>query len=68
MKRKQILEIKNKSAGELEKMLVEGRKKLNLLRFDLVSGKVKNVKEIKEVKKNIARLITFLKDGIDKNN
>ncbi|OGZ03259.1 MAG: 50S ribosomal protein L29 [Candidatus Liptonbacteria bacterium RIFOXYC1_FULL_36_8] len=68
MKRKQILEIKNKSAGELEKMLVEGRKKLNLLRFDLVSGKVKNVKEIKEVKKNIARLITFLKDGNDKNN
>jgi len=68
MKRKQILEIKNKSAGELEKMLIEGRKKLNLLRFDLVSGKVKNVKEIKEVKKNIARLITFLKDGNDKNN
>jgi ribosomal protein L29 len=35
---------------------------LRQLRFDLVSGKVKNVKEIRETKKDIARILTILRN------
>ncbi|PJA02555.1 50S ribosomal protein L29, partial [bacterium (Candidatus Gribaldobacteria) CG_4_10_14_0_2_um_filter_36_18] len=35
--------------------------KLRQLRFDLASGKVKNVREIREIKKDIARMITLIR-------
>lgn len=44
----------------MEKMLKEQREKLRTLRFDLVAGKVKNVGELRNVRKQIARLITFI--------
>lgn len=56
-----ILELKEKSKEELQTFLMENRERLRQLRFDLVSGKVKNVKEIRETKKDIARIITLLK-------
>lgn len=57
-----ILELRQKSKIELEKMLQDSREKLRQLRFDLASGKVKNVKEIREIKKNIARILTLLRN------
>ena len=54
-------ELRQKSKKELQKLLSEKREKLRSLRFDLVSGKVKNVREIREVKKDIARVLTILK-------
>lgn len=56
-----IQELKLKPKAELQKMLVEEREKLRQLRFDLVSGKVKNVRQIREIKKDIARILTLLK-------
>jgi len=53
-------ELRQKSKKELQKLLSEKREKLRSLRFDLVSGKVKNVREIREVKKDIARILTIL--------
>lgn len=50
----------DKSGVELEKMKKEMKEKLRSLRFDLASGKIKNVKEIKNLKKEIARVATFL--------
>lgn len=61
MKKQAIQELKNKPVEELEKILKENRGKLRELRFDLVAGKVKNVTELRAVKKNIARLLTFLR-------
>jgi len=60
MKIKEIQELKNRPVGELEKVLKEQREKLRTLRFDLVAGKVKNVSELRKVRKNIARTLTFL--------
>lgn len=65
MKRKEILEMKNKAGEELKKMAADFREKLEVLSFDLESGKVKNVREIREIKKNIARILTFLRMGTD---
>jgi len=57
-----IAEIRKKSGSELEKLLGESRRKLRALRFDLVSGKVKNIREIRKIKKSIARILTILKE------
>jgi large subunit ribosomal protein L29 len=55
-------ELRQKSDNELEKMLQEKRKKLYQLRSDLVAGKVKNVREIRMVKKDIGRILTILNE------
>ncbi len=60
MKRKDFEIIKNKSLPELEKSLVDYREKLRNLGFDLAAGKVKNIKEVKETKKAIARILTII--------
>lgn len=44
---------------ELEKEIREFRARLEALRFDLAAGKVKNIKEIKAVRKSIAQLLTL---------
>ncbi|MDO8584615.1 MAG: 50S ribosomal protein L29 [bacterium] len=61
MKRTAIQEMKRKPKPELEKLLVEFRDRLWTLKNDLENGKVKNVREVREIKKNIARVETFLK-------
>lgn len=55
-------EIKQKPKNELQKILKEDREKLQQLHFDLASGKVKNVREIRMIKKDIARILTFLSE------
>ncbi len=60
MKKKEIGQLKNKPVVELQKDLLEHRDKLWNLKADLAAGKVKNVEEIRQVKKTIARLLTFI--------
>lgn len=60
MKKKELNNIKNKSAEELLKDLMAKREALAKLRFDLSSGKVKNVKEIRETKRSIAQIKTLI--------
>jgi len=55
-----IAEIKRKPGQELQKNLMELREKLRQLRFDLAAGKVKNIREIRMIKKDIARILTVL--------
>jgi large subunit ribosomal protein L29 len=55
-----ITEIKQKSKKELKRVLHESQEKLRQLRFDLSAGKVKNVREIRKIKKDIARILTIL--------
>ena len=60
MKKQQIQEMKNKPEAELRKMLREDREKLRGLKFDLAAGKVKDIAELREMRKNIVRILTFL--------
>ncbi len=55
-----LSELKQKSLKELQKLLQNNQDKLRQLRFDLASGKVKNVREIRQIKKDIARIFTKL--------
>ena len=58
-----IGELRQKSKPELQKLLTELRERLRQLRFDLAAGKVKNVREIHQIKKDIARALTLLKQS-----
>jgi len=55
-------ELRQKSEGELQKLLFEMREKLRQLRFELSQGKLKNVRLIRETKKDIARILTVINE------
>lgn len=63
MKRKELEQLKTKPSEELKKMLAEHTEKRWSLKEGLLNGKVKNVKEMRDVKKDIARLMTLLKQN-----
>lgn len=63
MKKRDIEELKRKPDAELQKRLIDAREKLRVLKFDLAAGKVKSVKDLHESKKEIARILTFLRKG-----
>lgn len=56
-----LVELRQKSKEELKKFLKDNRERLRNLRFDLSAGKVKNVREIRKIKKEIAQILTLLK-------
>jgi large subunit ribosomal protein L29 len=56
-----VNELRQKSESELKKLLQDNQEKLRLLRFNLASSKVKNIREIPMIKRNIARILTILK-------
>lgn len=49
---------------ELRNLMREKAERLRQFRFDLVSGKVRNAREIRETRRDIARVKTFLKSNI----
>ena len=56
-----ISELKTKSRQELNGLLEEKRRKADELRYALYQKKLKNVKELSGVKKDVARILTLLK-------
>ena len=62
MKKNQLQTLRSKSSEELKRDLEEAKEKLWQLRLDLVRGKVKNVAEIKLLRKIMAVILTLLKE------
>ncbi len=60
MKTREIQELKNRALGELEKLVIDKEESLRKLKYDLVAGKLKKVSSIRELKKDIARIKTFI--------
>lgn len=56
-------ELKSKTEKELKKFLEESRDKLRNLRFKDANKQLKNVREIRVIKKIIARVLTLLKSS-----
>ncbi len=56
-------ELKQKTKKELEDLIKDSREKLRQLYFDLSAGKVKNVREVRRMKKEIARMLTLIKNA-----
>ena len=57
-----VKELRQKSKDDLKKILQDDREKVRQIRFDMSSGKVKNVREINKIKKYIARILTILNE------
>lgn len=55
-----IRELRIKPEKELKEILLNFRDKLRELRFNLAGGKVKNIREIRQTKRDIARILTIL--------
>ena len=55
-------ELRKKSKLQLQKLLKEKRERLRQLRFDLTAKKLKNYREIRQIKKDIARILTVLRE------
>jgi large subunit ribosomal protein L29 len=56
--------LRNKTPEELQKLLKEKREELFKLKLDLKARKLKNVKLIGETKRDIARILTILKEKL----
>ena len=57
MKNKELV---SKSKDELMKIMEDKKKRIEEVRFKLTSGGIKNVKELREDIKDIARVLTIL--------
>ncbi|MFH0803915.1 MAG: 50S ribosomal protein L29 [Candidatus Tagabacteria bacterium] len=55
-----IKELREKTESELDNLLKDKRESLRKFRFEMSHGKVKNTKEAREIKKDIARILTLL--------
>jgi large subunit ribosomal protein L29 len=56
-------ELRKKDKKELEKSVQDLKKKLSDLRFKITSGKLKNVKETSNLKKEVARILTIINES-----
>jgi len=57
-----IKELREKSDVELNKLLTELQSKLQDLRFAVAGRRLKRVREMREAKKGIARILTLMKE------
>ncbi len=62
MKKQELKKYREKPISELQKELAFLREKLLKLKFDLAAGKVKNIQEIRNVKKSIAQILTLINE------
>lgn len=62
MKKDKIKELRAKNIEELAPLSVLTKEKLEHLKFDLKSGKTAAIKEIRNLKKEIAVILTVLKE------
>ena len=55
-----IREFKQKTDKELQETIIHLRDNLRELRFNLAGGKVKNIKQFHQTRKDIARILTII--------
>jgi large subunit ribosomal protein L29 len=55
-------ELREKNNGELKKLLLEKQEKVRKSRFDIAVKQVNNNREIRNEKKDIARILTLINE------
>lgn len=63
MKRKDLTTLREKKLEELKKMVNEKKIELTKVHLNLVSGKEKNVKKARNLKIEIAQILTIIGEG-----
>lgn len=62
MKARDLKDIRNNSSEELQAKLLDLKKELFNLRFQLTTGQLENPMRIREVKKSIAQVKTIIRE------
>ena len=62
MKKKALQELKNKTIAELKKLALTSSSSLNKTRTELLTGKHKNVRVVKNIRQDMARIYTIMKE------
>lgn len=57
-----IKELREKNIEELKRLLAEKRSFVSKLRFDIATKQVKNTRQVRNDKKDIARIITLISE------
>lgn len=57
-----ISEMRTQSKEELMRALKETSEKVRSLKFDLVQGKIKNIHAFRAARRDVARILTLLKE------
>jgi len=60
-----IKDLRDKNSGELKKLLDEKRETVRKLRFDISAKQIKNTKDLRNNKRDIARILTLIKEQIN---
>lgn len=58
-----IKELREKNKEELKKLLAEKEEIVRKLRFEIASKQIKNVKDLKNNRKEIARILTLINES-----
>lgn len=58
--KEQYKDLKIKSEAELSKLLISSREKLRDLRFKVSQSQLKNIREVRQIRKKIAQIMTLL--------
>lgn len=60
MKKNDIQKLREKSVAELEKELAAAREKISDFRINIYRGKQDVIKDFREARKKVARILTFI--------
>jgi large subunit ribosomal protein L29 len=55
-------ELREKNIDELKRLLAEKREAIRKVRFDIVTKQVKNNRELRNNKREVARILTLIKE------
>lgn len=59
-------ELINKTENELAQLLKDKKESLRVFKFSMAGGKIKNLKEGKNIRKEIAQIMTLLNKAVNK--
>jgi ribosomal protein L29 len=60
MTKQEIQDLKGKPLAELEQARKQERERLRAMKLDLAAGKVKNIDDLRGLRKDLARIETFI--------
>lgn len=60
MKKNELIDLKSKTKDELTKLLYEAREEIGKFKIELSMNKSKNVNQMRNKMKQVARILTFL--------
>jgi len=58
-----VKELRDKNISELEKLIIEKREYARKLRFDISAKQIKNTKDLRNTKRDIAKILTLINES-----